>query len=126
MFCKDVVVVFAEIALLGVVDVGKVGSEDRKFLVNGGEVRVGRGCGSVGSIGRVGRVGSRKGSVGRVGAASKEEKDTRTTRRRSKELREPWECACNEGIVGQHQWTLMCWQKKRGRSLVPAHFFRGD
>ena len=95
MFCKDVVVVFAEIALLGVVDVGKVGSEDRKFLVNGGEVRVGRGCGSVGSIGRVGRVGSRKGSVGRVGAASREEKDTRTTRRRSKELREP----CDEGIL---------------------------
>ena len=95
MSCKDVVVVFAEIALLGVVDVGNVGSKDRKFLVNGGEVRVGRGCGSVGSIGRVGRVGSRKGSVGRVGAASKEEKDTRKKRRRSKELREP----CDEGIL---------------------------
>ena len=97
MSSKDVVVVFEEIALR-VVDVGKVGSEEREFLVKGGGVGVGRGCGSVGSIGRVGRVGSRKGSVGRVGsigrrvgAASKEEKDTRTRRRRSKELREPWE-----------------------------------
>jgi len=109
MLGKDVVVVFEEIAL-GVVNVGNDCSEDRKFLVNGGEVGVvGLGWGSAGSVGSIGRVGSmgRVGMVGssgrKVGAASTEENGARK-RRRSKEIRE-W--ACNEDILGL-QWTLTC------------------
>ena len=113
MLGKDVVVVFEEITL-EVVDVGKDCSEDGKFLVNGAEVGVvGLGSGSVGSVGSIGRVGSmgRVGMVGssgrKVGAASTEENDTRMWRRRNKEIKEPWELACNEDIAGQ-QWTLTC------------------
>ena len=87
MFGKDVVVVFEEITL-GVVDVDKdCSDEDRKFLVNGGEVGIGLGWGSVGSVGIIGRVGSigRVGMVGSsgrmVGAASIEGNGVRRKRR---------------------------------------------
>ena len=97
MFGKDVVVVFEEITL-GVVDVGTIGPEDEKVLVNGDVVGVGLGCGSVGSVGSIGRVGrvgrmgrvAKAGSNGRrVGAAFKEEKDTRKRRRMRRDLRMP-------------------------------------
>ena len=114
MFGKDVVVVFEEITL-GVVEeeCKDCSDEGRKFLVNKAEVGVvGLGWGSVGTVGNIGRVGSigRVGMVGssgrRVGAASTEENGVRRTRRIN-EIREPWELACNEDMVGL-QWTLTC------------------